>query len=55
MSRECKQARNIVMATFILVMTVIFLIMMSYNNKNISAHGHESDYYYELEQDKLLK
>ena len=55
MSREDKIARNVVMFTFMLVMAVMFLLMTSCNNKNVSAHGQNSDYYYELEQDKLLK
>ena len=55
MSKECKQARNVVMITFVIVMAIIFLVMTSCNNKNVSAHGQENDYYYELEQDKLLK
>ena len=55
MSRKCKQARNVVVLTFILVFSTLILLMLSCNNKNVSAHGQDSDYYYELEQDKLLK
>jgi len=55
MSREDKKARNVVVITWVLLMTIMFLAMSSCNNKNVSTHGQESDYYYELEQDKLLK
>ena len=56
MSRECKQARNVVLLTFILVFSMLILLMSSCNNSKVmSAHGQHSDYHYELEQDKLLK
>ena len=55
MSREDKVARNVVVLTFILVFSMLILLMLSCSNKNVSAHGQDSDYYYELEQDKLLK
>ena len=53
MSKECKQARNVVMITFVIVMAIIFLVMTSCNNKNVSAHGQESDYHHELMVDRI--
>ena len=53
MSRKCKQARNVVVLTFILVFSMLILLMLSCNNKNVSAHGQDSDYHHELMVDRI--
>ena len=53
MSKECKRARNVVIGLWLTLTLLTIAFSSCSDNKVLSAHGQESDYYYELEMDKM--
>ena len=53
MSKECKRARKVVIGLWLTLTLLTIAFSSCSDNKVLSAHGQESDYYYELEMDEM--
>ena len=53
MSKECKRARNVVIGLWLTLTLLTIAFSSCSDNKVLSAHGQESDYYYELTIDRV--
>ena len=53
MSKECKRARNVVIGLWLTLTLLTIAFSSCSDNKVLSAHGQESDYYYELGMDEM--